>query len=79
MSRFDYVEYDKEAIETQKLFKKMFIDLESTVNLHIKCGRSKALVMTNLEETYMWVGKGVRNDQIEKNGSAPLQEGRTDS
>jgi len=31
-----------------------------------------------LEEFYMWVGKAIRDDQIKRNGSAPLQEGRKD-
>jgi hypothetical protein len=29
-----------------------------------------------LEEAYMWCGKGLRDQQIERNGSAPLQEER---
>lgn len=29
-----------------------------------------------VEEFYMWVGKAIRDDQIKRNGSAPLQEGR---
>ncbi len=33
-------------------------------------------IMTKLEEAYMCVGKAIRDDQIARNGSAPLQEAR---
>jgi hypothetical protein len=33
---------------------------------------------TQLEIAYMWCGKGIRDDQIERNGTAPLQEERGD-
>ncbi len=32
-----------------------------------------------LEQAYMWVGKAIRDDQINRNGSAPLQEERVNS
>lgn len=32
-----------------------------------------------LEQAYMWCGKAIRDDQIERNGGAPLQEGRSNS
>lgn len=32
-----------------------------------------------LEEAYMWIGKTIRDDQIRRNGSAPMQEERKDS
>ncbi len=41
-------------------------------------GRAASLVRTKLEEAYMWVGKAIRDEQIARNGSAPLQEGRKD-
>lgn len=41
--------------------------------------RAKALALTKLEEVYMWIGKAIRDDQIERNGSAELQEERNNS
>ena len=76
ISRFDYVAYDQEAQSTQNLFKAQVQDFEHLVNIHIDDPRSKALAMTHLEEVYMWIGKGIRNDQINRNGSAELQEER---
>lgn len=75
-NRFDYVKYDDKAQADQSLLKDAIASIEQTVNDVIKCPRSKALVMTKLEEAYMWIGKGIRNDQIERNGSAELQEER---
>lgn len=76
MSRFDYVAYDEKAKKDQEKFKELVTEVESHVESRISCPRSKALVLTKLEEAYMWIGKGIRNDQIKRNGSAPLQEER---
>lgn len=79
MSRFDYVKYDDAKLNTSTWFKDICINLEKEIEALIECSRSKALALTKLEEVYMWIGKGIRNDQINKNGSAPLQEERCDS
>lgn len=76
MSRFDYVKYDDKGVADQNEFKKAFEELESFTNARLKSPRAKALVLTKLEEAYMWVGKAIRDDQIERNGSAELQEDR---
>ncbi len=78
-SAFDYVKYDAEGIQLQQYFKDKMIRLNSAVNLELKSPRAKALAITKLEETYMWIGKAIRDDQIVRNGSAPLQEERTNS
>lgn len=78
MSRFDYVAYDSDAALLQAKFKNLVTLLETEID-KIKCPRSWELAMVHLEQTYMWIGKGIRNDQIARNGSAPLQEARTDS
>lgn len=77
MSRFDYVKYDDQAIKDQAAFKQEFETLSVAVEVSLKSPRAKALVQTKLEEAYMWIGKAIRDDQIVRNGSAPLQEERT--
>lgn len=79
MSRFDYVKYDSEAIHQQACFKARCETIEAEINDFVKCPRSKALALTKLEEVYMWIGKGIRNDQVERNESTSLQEERTNS
>lgn len=76
--RFDYVKYDGIAIGQQAVYKDMCQDLEKSIS-YLKPGRAQALALTALEECYMWIGKAIRDEQIERNGSAPLQEERTDS
>jgi hypothetical protein len=34
------------------------------------------VVLTKLEEAYMWIGKAIRDEQIERNSKAELQESR---
>lgn len=77
--RFDYVKYDAKAEEDQKQFKAMFEEMDVAVTRNLKPGRASSLVFTKLEEAYMWVGKAIRDEQIVRNGSAPLQEERTNS
>jgi hypothetical protein len=79
MNRFDYVKYDHDAQRDQAEFKEAFIDLERDIETIIKSPRAKALALTKLEECYMWVGKGIRDDQIERTGKIELEEDRSDS
>jgi hypothetical protein len=86
MSRFDYVKYDDGAMADQDQSKRIVMRLEQFINsigyaqakLTPDCLRAKAIAMTKLEECYMWIGKAIRDDQIARNGSAPLQEERKD-
>lgn len=75
-NRFDYIEYDLQAKTSQLSFKNLFMNLEEQVLAQLKSPRSKALILTKIEEAYCWVGKAIRDDQIERNGTAELQEGR---
>ncbi len=75
MSRFDYVKYDETAVQLQTMFKIEFEKLDQLVDA-LADSRSKALVLTKLEEAYMWIGKAIRDNQLDRNGSAPLQEQR---
>lgn len=77
MSRFDYVAYDPAATAAQAEFKKQFQVVEALGD-GISSPRWKEAFLMKLEEAYMCVGKGIRDDQIARNGSAPLQEGRAD-
>ena len=78
MTRFDYVQYDSIAIEQQSIMKQKFHEIEQLAS-ELQPGRAQALIFTKLEEAYMWVGKAIRDDQIKRNGSAPLQESRVNS
>lgn len=92
-SRFDYVKYDDTAVLLQNHFKDLMAALESDIQglgasaiNRVPPGhpgvpslaRAKATALTKLEELYMWIGKAVRDEQILRNGSAPLQEERKD-
>ncbi len=64
--RFSYVKYDAEAIAEQEAFKVKFEELEAMA-AGLKAGRAQALFLTALEEAYMWTGKAIRDEQIERN------------
>ncbi len=77
MSRFDYVQYDAISMAAQNNCKAACIALEAAINaIGSGGGREKAIALTQLEHTYARCGRAIRDDQIYRNGSAPLQEGR---
>lgn len=77
MSRFDYVRYDEKACAKQAEAKELCEKLEHFIETKLDNGRAKALAFTKLEEVYMWLGKGIRDEQVLDAGRiAPLQEER---
>lgn len=78
-NRFDYVKYDEKAQKDQELFKQKFMGIEAHVEQTLISPRAKALVLTKLEEAYMFVGKAIRDDQLARATESPLQEERTAS
>lgn len=77
MSRFDYVKYDLDNQQAQHVFKITFETIAECLEA-MPPSREVSLALTKLEESYMWIGKALRDDQIKRNGSAPLQEERKD-
>lgn len=71
--RFDYVKYDTQAMEQQSEFKQKFIELEA-LSEKLKDGRAKSLVMTYLEITYMWVGKALRDEQLDRANTSDIPD-----
>lgn len=65
MSRFDYVKYDQTAVNQSSLFKSMFEDIEKAI-MCLSSTRAQSLILTKLEEAYMWVGKAIRDDQMKR-------------
>lgn len=86
-SRFDYVKYDEDSCALQGEAKDRAQELEEMIqSIPSSSGnvvRYKALALTTLEECYMWIGKAIRDDQIERNKvelvQTELQEERTNS
>jgi hypothetical protein len=74
--RFDYVKYDESHTVLQELFKTEFEDLEESIDRRLPEGRAKSIVITKLEETYIWIGKAIRDDQIKLNGTVTHQPKR---
>lgn len=75
--RFDYVKYDSSASDKQAAFKEAFENIEAGIEGRLMTGRAKALVLTHLEEAYMWIGKAIRDEQIARGGDATDQPARS--
>jgi hypothetical protein len=76
MSRFDYVRYDEYAQSEQAVAKDLVTKVETFILSLGVAPRAKSIALTKLEEVYMWIGKAIRDDQIERNDGAELQEER---
>ena len=76
MHRFSYVKYDQPSIDAQAKLKAKFEEIEALVEDTMENGRPKSLVMTHLEEAYMWTGKGIRDAQIALTGRVDEQPER---
>lgn len=72
MSRFDYVKYDDTHTAKQVEAKKVCIELEKEIN-KLPGGRYQSLAMTKLEECYMYIGKSIRDMQIEAGGDSTCE------
>lgn len=77
-SRFDYVAYDEIAATKQAEAKQLVAGVELFVLSKLPTGRAASLAITKLEEVYMWIGKAIRDEQVQSR-SAELQENRTNS
>lgn len=65
MGTFDYVRYDDKAAAQQAVFKTSMEQMEGMIAT-LQPGRARSLALTKLEEAYMWVGKQIRDEQIER-------------
>lgn len=72
--RFDYVKYDADSQGKQQTFKQMFEQIEKFALDALHDSRPRALLMTALEEAYMWTGKAIRDDQIARANSPDAPE-----
>lgn len=75
--RFSYVAYDQYAKHQSEQFKAKFEELEQLTLISLADGRPKSLVLTKLEEAFMWVGKAIRDQQIASGGDAAHLAGRS--
>jgi hypothetical protein len=63
---FNYVKYDEVSAKKQEKLKELFEEVEMYVINTLNGGRAKSLVLTKLEEAYMWTGKAIRDEQIDR-------------
>lgn len=77
--RFSYVKYDEKAQLAQEKLKDAFETIELLGNILLKNGRPKSRFLTHLEEAYMWTGKAIRDEQIERNAGTLHEPARTNS
>lgn len=70
MTRFDYVEYDGPAASKSGAIRLAVEEVEKQLLLNLPESRPRSLALTKLEEAFMWAGKAIRDEKLEreKNG-----------
>jgi len=72
--RFSYVKYDERSVKIQNDIKQVFEALEQLADIYLPNSRPKSLMITALEEAYMWAGKAIRDQQKETRGAEEQPE-----
>ena len=67
-NRFDNVPFDAEHQHKHDTLKHFFKQIEGQIRKSTTQGRYQALALTALEESWTWLGKAIRDDQLGKPG-----------
>ena len=65
VSRLNFVKYDAESLRKNEELKYAVQNVERYL-LNLPECRERSLAMTAMEEMFMWIGKTIRNDQLER-------------
>lgn len=63
--RYEHIEFSVFQHNLHLKFRSLFKTIEKELD-HIAPGRARSIVLTKIEEAYMWVGKAIRDEQREK-------------
>lgn len=60
----EYVKYDEKAQSDSEKARALCESLKELIGKNIKPGRATDFAITKLEECFMWIGKGIRDDLV---------------
>lgn len=70
MTRFEYIQFDEASANLHEKLKFVFYAAEEFLE-KLPASRAKALCLTKLEESCMWAGKAIRDEQIVRRKEPP--------
>lgn len=71
MNRFDSIEFDAESNIKHEGFKALFTHLTNSVADQIGDATICTAIIAKLDEAFMLIGRGIREDQIKRTGEVP--------
>ena len=74
-NRFRYVDYDGPSAATSGKIRKLMAVVEHAI-MELPESRPRSLALTKLEESFMWVGKAIRDTQDERDAETREAEWR---
>lgn len=64
-NRFEFIKYDDMSAETIKDFKSVFMVIDGLFDRRlVNGGAARAMALAKLEESFMWISKAVRDEQL---------------
>jgi hypothetical protein len=58
------IKYDEKSAKVNETIKARFEEAYEALREHLGASREKSLALTKLEESFMWVGKAIKHDQL---------------
>lgn len=65
---FDYITYDVESKHKQKVAKELCESLAGFIKEELTDKEKKQNALDRLEEVHAWINKGIKNDQLKREG-----------
>jgi hypothetical protein len=67
MGIFDYIKYDQKSQDVSEIARQQCVILEKLIKDNIQDPAQKQKAINHLEICFMYIGKGIRDDQIARN------------
>jgi uncharacterized protein YpiB (UPF0302 family) len=63
-----YIKYDAHSMEKSIAIQDALMEVEALV-MRLPDSKPRALAVTKLEEAFMWIGKAIRDEQVERSAT----------
>ena len=75
----DSVPFDEHHQRVHAALKEQYTRLHNMISQNVMSPRARALALTNLEQSFLWLGRAIREDQIGTNLAKASQSAGSES
>lgn len=66
MGKFDSIQFDNHSQAVSETIKQRYKPLFDLIETSLQPSRERSLVLTKLEESFMWVNKALKEEQLKR-------------